>query len=632
MVTMGFHGHYTTEKVTYPSHGETITGVLYKPHGVANPPGIVVLGPYSFVKEQAPLQYATRLADEGYAALIFDPRTVGESTGQPRRLENPVMENEDVVSGIDYLVSRGDVDAKRLFLVGVCQAGPECLDVASYYPRTDVWMICSGCVNVEPDVDLGSLKRLTPEQGEALYQARIQRAKDAKALYEKTGKVIYQPLVDPKAADPNIGSLAGLPGPVTWSWYGPWTMKGFENRCAIMSDLDHFGYSTVAGVAKLTKPALVIHGNNCMNAAAAKRHFESILTKKKKLIWDDEISHFQHYEQPDVVDRNESCLYECTAQKHVGAETVAAQLVTVQDLPTSPTIRSQSDNTAGEERTSVTGQDLSTRLGYSKNTKGTLGIVSNLGVLGHYSALSSSPENLSVSTRAFPALLLQVLALALQFHPDQNDEALEGLKYAPDIDFTDLAADYSDVGHQIVSMLGSKDISLTKGQAELMEAFFEKSIGSVIESWHTLGRAIRDAQKLGLHRTFPLERKLWLVLHLWDAHMAVVLSSPIASKLGSNFVPSTSLIATSPPQGFDDVTISPFDFIVCGYYAAYKYLQDIHDLEIENKGAQEAVQNIHNAVINNISKLPAWAASSSPALDGKYPWLPAARETLITEV
>ncbi|KAI3539083.1 hypothetical protein CABS01_08992 [Colletotrichum abscissum] len=316
---MGVHGRYTTEKVTYPSHGETIAGVLYKPQGITNPPGIVVLGPYSFVKEQAPLQYATRLADEGYAALIFDPRTVGESTGQPRRLENPVMKNEDVVSGLDYLAGRGDVDAKRLFLVGVCQGGPECLDVASYDDRvvavasvtgyyrdreTDIWMICSGCVNVEPGVDVGALKMPTPEQGQALYDARIKRAKEAKALYEKTGEVIYQPLVDPKAADPNVGSLAGLPGPIVWSWYGPWTLKGFENRYAVMSDLDHFGYSTVDGVSKLTKPALVIHGDNCMNAAAAKRHYESIPTKEKKLIWDADISHFQHYEQPDIVDRN----------------------------------------------------------------------------------------------------------------------------------------------------------------------------------------------------------------------------------------------------------------------------------------------------------------------------------------
>lgn len=397
----------------------------------------------------------------------------------------------------------------------------------------------------------------------------------------------------------------------------------------------------------------------------------------------------------------------------MGAEKLATQSRTAQGLPTSP-LQSSSDNTPGEEKTSVNFHELSTRLGYSGNTKGTLDIVSQLGALGHdlaprggnlrnhdaavhyvtlirkipqrehvsilvesfftnvswqydvidhctfrdelseWSHISSTrlnqgPENLSVSIRAFPALLLQVLALALQFHPNANDEALQGLKYAPDIDFADLAADYSNVGLQIMSMLGSKDISLNKIQAGLMEAFFEKSIGSVIDAWHTLGRTIRDAQELGLHTRrvwetspsaehaiktprFPLERKLWFVLHLWDAHMAVVLGRPMTTKLDSSYVPLTSPTVTPAPSGLDDVTISPFDFMVCGYHAAYKYLQDIHDLEVENKDAQETVQKIHNAVISNISKLPAWAIFASPVLDSRYHWLPAARETLITEV
>lgn len=316
---MPSHGQYTVEKVTYPSHGETIAGVLFRPKNISNPPGVVVTGPYSFMKEQAPFQYGTRLADEGYAALIFDPRTVGESTGQPRRLENPKMKNEDMVAGLDYLESRGDVDKSRLFLVGVCQGGPQSLDVASYDNRvrgvasvtgyfrdheTDIYMICAGCVAWEPGVDISGLKMPTPEQGEALYQARLQRAREAKKLYEKTGEVTYQLLVDPKAADPEKGSLAGLPGPVVWSWYGPWTLKGFDNRYAVMSDVDHFEYTTVPGVSRLTKPALIIHGDNCMNAAAAKRHFDSIPTPNKKLIWNNDVSHFQHYDQPDCIDRN----------------------------------------------------------------------------------------------------------------------------------------------------------------------------------------------------------------------------------------------------------------------------------------------------------------------------------------
>lgn len=84
----------------------------------------------------------------------------------------------------------------------------------------------------------------------------------------------------------------------------PLTLTAFENRYTMMTDLDHFGYTTVPGVAKLTKPALVIHGDNCLNPAAAKRHFESIPTERKKLIWNNDVSHFQHYDQADCVDRN----------------------------------------------------------------------------------------------------------------------------------------------------------------------------------------------------------------------------------------------------------------------------------------------------------------------------------------
>ena len=71
-------GKYTSEKVTFSSHGETIVGKLFAP--VSESKGtVVIMGPVAFIKEQVPYQYATRLALEGYTALIFDPRYHGES-------------------------------------------------------------------------------------------------------------------------------------------------------------------------------------------------------------------------------------------------------------------------------------------------------------------------------------------------------------------------------------------------------------------------------------------------------------------------------------------------------------------------------------------------------------------------
>jgi hypothetical protein len=265
-----------------------------------------------------------------------------------------------------------------------------------------------------------------------------------------------------------------------------------------------------------------------------------------------------------------------------------------------------------------------------------------------YTALKEGPEFLPINTRFFPTLLLQILALALLYQPVQTDEALDDLKYAPNIEFADLAADYSSAGDQIMTTLGGQDVSMIRVQARLMEACFKKSIGSVIEAWHILGRAIRDAQELGLHgreiwgtdtptaqlATQPLDlelgRRLWFVLHLWDAHMANVLGRPMATKLDPSIVTSKKIMAGSPQ--LDGSTLVPMEAIFYGYHTAYKYLQDIHNLDVTADNAQETAQMIHNAVVRSITQLPAWLTSPSLAMDGRYPWLPAARETLITEV
>lgn len=224
---MTVHGNYTVEKISFPSHGETCVGYAYIPKAKGPHPGVVLLGPYSFAKEQAPTQYATRLADEGYFAVAFDPRTVGESSGTPRRLENPIMKNEDAVSAIDYLTSRSDVT--NINLVGICQGGPELLDVASYDDRvtavasvtgyyrdrqTDLFMIAAGVCENPFDEETAP----TIEQLEGLLKARLERARDAKKKYEETGEVIYKPLVDEKLGTIEQGSAAGLPRPDQWPW------------------------------------------------------------------------------------------------------------------------------------------------------------------------------------------------------------------------------------------------------------------------------------------------------------------------------------------------------------------------------------------------------------------------------
>ncbi len=96
---------YTVEKVSFPSQGVKLVGLLLTPRAAAGKkfPAVTFLGPYTFVKEMAPFQYATRLAQLGYVTLVFDPRSHGESEGEPRRWESPWRKVEDSKAAVDYL-------------------------------------------------------------------------------------------------------------------------------------------------------------------------------------------------------------------------------------------------------------------------------------------------------------------------------------------------------------------------------------------------------------------------------------------------------------------------------------------------------------------------------------------------
>lgn len=108
----------TPTKVTFPAFACTIAGELYEPaHGSADRKGaaVVISHPMTGVKEQTSTDYARALSKAGFWALTFDAGYQGESTGQPRGLEDPVQRVEDNKSGVSYLTTlTGKVDPQRI--------------------------------------------------------------------------------------------------------------------------------------------------------------------------------------------------------------------------------------------------------------------------------------------------------------------------------------------------------------------------------------------------------------------------------------------------------------------------------------------------------------------------------------
>lgn len=102
-------------RVEFQSHGVKLVGHLFFPAPYwNNGAAIVVVGPQTSVKEQVSTEYAKRLRALGFIALAYDPRTYGESDGEPREFENPQWKVEDIKSAVKFMGTLQEVENSRV--------------------------------------------------------------------------------------------------------------------------------------------------------------------------------------------------------------------------------------------------------------------------------------------------------------------------------------------------------------------------------------------------------------------------------------------------------------------------------------------------------------------------------------
>jgi fermentation-respiration switch protein FrsA (DUF1100 family) len=286
-------------RTDFVSDGVRLAGHLYHPPRAvdAEPtPAIVMCGPSSSVKEQTLPHYAERFADAGYSVLTFDPRSFGESDGEPRCYYDPAQIVSDYSNAVSYLLTRDDVDPDRIALVGVCMGGGYAISTAARDKRV------AAVVSVGGGFDIGGtfLANLGVE-GFAAFMRQINEL--ATREYE-TGEVQYLPAIAPDLSN----GLAFMPNPEAFSYYDRTSRTDaptWENRIVAKSLQSYFVYNAVADAPLVAPtPLLIVHGTvDLFLWPEFAQHAYDAASGDKQLAWIQTHNHIELYDQNPYVDQ-----------------------------------------------------------------------------------------------------------------------------------------------------------------------------------------------------------------------------------------------------------------------------------------------------------------------------------------
>ncbi|MFI6501814.1 alpha/beta hydrolase [Nonomuraea typhae] len=121
-------------KVSFTADGVRCAGYLYLPAGSEPVPCVVLCHGYSGTMDRL-FDHAEHFAAEGFAALVFDYRSFGESDGNPRRLADVDGQLADLRAAVAFARGHERVDAERVLLWGNSLGGAHVITVGASDPR-----------------------------------------------------------------------------------------------------------------------------------------------------------------------------------------------------------------------------------------------------------------------------------------------------------------------------------------------------------------------------------------------------------------------------------------------------------------------------------------------------------------
>ena len=276
--------------------GITLMADVYKPKaGNGKFAAIAVSGPFGAVKEQCSGLYAQTLAERGFLTIAFDPSYTGESGGEPRYVASPDINTEDFQAAVDYLISRPDVDAEKIGILGICGWGGLAINAAAIDTRvkatvaSTMYDMTRVTANGYNDAEDSPAKRR--EKREAMNAQRIVDFKRGTA--ERGGGV-----VDPLPAD----------APQFVKDYHAYykTPRGFHPRSLNSTDgwnktsfLSFLNAKLLAYAGEIESAVMVVHGEKAHSRYFGETAYKMLQGGNKELVIVPGASHCDLYDGGD---------------------------------------------------------------------------------------------------------------------------------------------------------------------------------------------------------------------------------------------------------------------------------------------------------------------------------------------
>jgi dienelactone hydrolase len=235
----------TIERIPTGS-GDELDAWLYLPDGDGPHPAVVMAHGLGGVKAGGLAPFAERFCREGFAAVVFDYRHWGDSTGEPRDVVSVPRQLEDYRTVVGWAAAHPRVDAQRIFAWGTSFAGMHIVELAASDSRL------AGAIAQSPLVDgLAGVAMVPPARSLRLL---------AVALQDRLGSILGRPprYLPVSVAPGELGAVATEDAVAGMELIRPEEPTDWQNRVAARSLLGLAAHRPVRRAAKIRCPILLV--------------------------------------------------------------------------------------------------------------------------------------------------------------------------------------------------------------------------------------------------------------------------------------------------------------------------------------------------------------------------------------